>query len=83
MSRRLGWTSRALKEAGRLDRQALARVRASLDRFVESGHGDIVKLQDVEPPEYRLRVGDYRVRLRFRGEVVEVLQVLPRDKAYR
>jgi mRNA-degrading endonuclease RelE of RelBE toxin-antitoxin system len=83
LSRRLGWTSRALKEASKLDRQALARVRASLDRFVESGYGDIVKLQDVEPPEYRLRVGDYRVRLRLRGEVVEVLQVLPRDKAYR
>lgn len=83
MSLRIGWTPHALKEARRLDRQALVRVRAALDRFVATGQGDVVKLQDVDPPEYRLRVGEHRIRFRYRGETLEVLRVLPRGKAYR
>ena len=83
MSLRIGWTPGALKEARRVDRQTLVRVRAALDRFISTGQGDVVKLHDVDPPEYRLRVGEHRVRFRYRGEMLEVLHVLPRGKAYR
>lgn len=83
MSRALLWKPRALKEVRKLDRQAQQRVLAALDAFAETGRGDIVKLQDIQPPEYRLRVGEYRVRLRLGAQVIEVLNVLPRGQAYR
>ena len=83
MSRRVSWTPRALKDAGALDEVPLARVRAALERLATTGHGDVVKLRGMDPPEYRLRVGDYRVRLRLRADVLEVLHVLPRGKSYR
>ena len=45
--------------------------------------GDVVKLSGRE--EWRLRVGDWRVRLRLDRDqlAVVVLRVLPRGRAYR
>ena len=83
MSRALVWKPRALKDVRKLDRQAQQRVLAALDAFAETGRGDVVKLQDIQPPEYRLRIGEYRVRLRLGGQLIEVLHVLPRSQAYR
>src|ERR1019366_1828918 len=34
-------------------------------------------------PEYRLRVGDYRVRFHLEGETIQVLRVRNRREAYR
>ena len=52
---------------------------------VLTGEGDVVRLVDVEPPEYRLRVGDWRVRFAREDEhrLLHVLRVMPRGKAYR
>ena len=55
MSLRLDWTPRALKDLGKLDRSIRARVSASLQRYAQSGVGDIVQLRGVDPPEYRLQ----------------------------
>ena len=44
---------------------------------------DVKHLTDVEPPEYRLSIGAYRVRFYDLGDAIEILRVLPRDKAYR
>jgi mRNA-degrading endonuclease RelE of RelBE toxin-antitoxin system len=52
----------ALKDAEKLDHKTRERVLAALQRLAETGHGDVTKLKDVSPPEYRLRVGDCRVR---------------------
>jgi mRNA-degrading endonuclease RelE of RelBE toxin-antitoxin system len=41
------------------------------------------KLQGIDPPEFRLRVGDYRVRFHNDGETVTVLCVRNRREAYR
>lgn len=80
----LEWSPRARKDLRKLGRQAPARILAALDRYARTGLGDVLHLTDIEPPEYRLRVGDWRVR--FRREpaqaVLFILRVLPRDKAY-
>ncbi|HEX2162935.1 MAG TPA: type II toxin-antitoxin system RelE/ParE family toxin, partial [Thermoanaerobaculia bacterium] len=44
-----------------LDPQVRRRIEAALVRFATTGHGDIARLTGVEPPQYRLRVGDWRV----------------------
>ena len=49
-----------------------------------TGHGDVVKLRGYEG-EWRLRVGQWRVRLAFEHETrtIRVLRVLHRREAYR
>lgn len=82
---RVEWQPRALKDFGRLDARLQSHVSAALDRLAETGHGDVSKLTDVKPPEYRLRVGGYRVRFArdAAAGVLTVLRVLPRGEAYR
>ena len=41
------------------------------------------RLQDIEPPEFRLRVGDYRARFHDFGDAVEVTGVKHRREVYR
>lgn len=85
MKWRVAWTQRALKEADRLDPRVRERIVAALDRYAADERGDVLRLEAVEPPEWRLRVGAWRVRFRRDANegVLYVLRVLPRDKAYR
>jgi mRNA-degrading endonuclease RelE of RelBE toxin-antitoxin system len=83
MTRRIAWTKHAERQANRLEREDYRRILRALRRYAETEHGDVVKLTDVSPPQWRLRVGDHRVRFRVTGDTLEVLHVLPRGKAYR
>jgi len=67
----------------RLERDTAMRIFVALHRFAETGEGDVRKLQGISD-EFRLRVGDYRVR--FTQELDESLHihsVLHRKDAYR
>ena len=77
-------TPQAKTDVRRIDRETAMRILAALDRFARTGEGDVKHLQDIEPPEFRLRVGDYRVR--FYEEppgTILVHSVLHRSEAYR
>ena len=78
------WARPALQDMKRLDRQIASRVHESLVRFAETGQGNVSKLAGSDD-EWRLRVGDWRVRFvyDFETEVIRVLRVLPRGRAYR
>jgi mRNA interferase RelE/StbE len=67
-----------------LDPPIQRRIIDALDRLIgEPPAGDVVKLTGVED-EWRLRVGDWRVRFRRDSSgVIQVLRVLPRGRAYR
>lgn len=77
------WTEPALQDMAALDRVAARRVKNAIERFVETGAGNVKKLQGIDPPEYRLRVGDWRARFVQDGGGVRVLRVLNRKIAYR
>jgi mRNA interferase RelE/StbE len=81
-----GWvfTGRARRDFQRLDPPVRRRIIDALDRLTgEAPAGDVVKLTGAAE-EWRLRVGDWRVRFqRDSSGVVEVLRVLPRGRAYR
>jgi mRNA interferase RelE/StbE len=66
-----------------LDKAIARRVKVSVERFGATGTGNVKKLQDIDPPEYRLRVGDYRVRFELQKETMRVLRVRNRREAYR
>lgn len=85
MSSEIRWARRAIKDLRRLSPDARNRTAAALERFARTGAGDVVRLTDVSPPEWRLRIGDVRVRFERDPDAatITVLRVLPRDKAYR
>jgi mRNA interferase RelE/StbE len=68
----------------RLDRSVEARILDALARLADTGQGDVTRLQGVTD-EWRLRVGDWRVRFRYdhSTQTLEVLRILPRGQAYR
>ena len=81
-----GWvfSARAARDFKRLDPPVQRRVIAALDKLTgDPPAGDVVKLASAE--EWRLRVGDWRVRFVRDSEtgVVYVVRVLPRGRAYR
>jgi len=39
--------------------------------------------KDIEPPEFRLRVGDYRVRFHHHEDTIRISAVKHRREAYR
>jgi mRNA-degrading endonuclease RelE of RelBE toxin-antitoxin system len=49
----------------------------------DTGAGNVKRLQGIDPPEYRLRVGDSRVRFHLGGDTVQVLRVRNRRETYR
>lgn len=81
-----GWvfTDRARRDVRRLDRQVAKRIVEALDRLCgDPPIADVVKLAGIEQ-EWRLRVGNWRVRFtRDDAGVILVTRVLPRGRAYR
>jgi mRNA interferase RelE/StbE len=81
--KRVEWTETALKGMASLDRTNARRIKQAVDRFAQTDAGDVKKLQGVDPEEYRLRVGDYRVRFYQAKETILILGVRNRKDAYR
>jgi mRNA-degrading endonuclease RelE of RelBE toxin-antitoxin system len=81
--REIEWTEAALEDMAALDKGVARRVKQTVERFADTGAGNVKRLQGVDPPEYRLRIGDYRVRFHLDGETVQVLRVRNRREAYR
>ena len=66
-----------------IDQPTAMRILHGLARFIQTKEGDVKRLQDIEPPEFRLRVGAYRVRFHDHGDTIEILAVKHRSEAYR
>lgn len=74
---------RAVKDLKRLPKQEATRVADSLAQLSEGLSGDVKKLTNFTP-EFRLRVGTYRVLFEVEeGDRVIVYRVLHRREAYR
>jgi mRNA interferase RelE/StbE len=83
MSRKIVWSDRARAGLRAIDQATALRILHALARMLDTGEGDVKRLQDVEPPEFRLRVGNYRVRFRNADNTIEILCVKHRREAYR
>jgi len=59
--KKIEWSERARADIRHLDQKTAMRIFESLLRFAETSVGDVKKMK-AEETEYRLRVGDYRVR---------------------
>jgi mRNA interferase RelE/StbE len=80
---RLTYTAPARRDLRRLDPPIAKRVLDALDKT--AADPDTAQLRQlVGRPEHRLRVGDWRVRLRLdrANHEIIVIRVLPRGRAY-
>jgi mRNA-degrading endonuclease RelE of RelBE toxin-antitoxin system len=83
MGKKVRWTDQAKADLRAIDQATALRILRTLAHYLASGQGDIKQLQNVDPPELRLRAGDYRVRFYDQGQSILVLAVQHRSEAYR
>lgn len=83
MAKKIAWTEPARAQLRSIDKETALHILHIVARFLATGEGEVRRLQDIEPPEFRLRVGDYRVRFHDRGDSILVLAVKHRREAYR
>jgi len=83
MAKKIVWSDRAKASLRAIEQATALRILHALARVIATGEGDVKRLQDIEPPEFRLRIGDYRVRFRYSDNAVEILSVKHRREAYR
>ena len=81
--REIEWTAGALDDLAALDKDITRRIKQAVERFAKTGVGNVKKLQATSPAEYRLRVGDYRVRFEGDRQTIRILRVRNRREAYR
>ncbi len=79
----LEWSESSLEDIAALDKSLARRIQRAVERFAETETGNIKRLQGIDPAEYRLRIGDWRVRFVLNGGTLLVLRVLNRKDAYR
>lgn len=72
MSKTIVWTDQAKADVRGIDRETAIDLLHGLARFLATEQGDVRRLQNIQPPEYRLRPGDYRVRYYDYGDQIEI-----------
>ena len=83
MGRAIAWRERAKAELRAIDQPTALRILHALADFAATGEGDVKRLHDIEPPEFRLRIGDYRLRFYDTDNTIYVTSVRHRREAYR
>lgn len=83
MAKRIVWSEEARADVRSIDRSTALRLLNGLARFAFTESGDVKQLEGYEPPQFRLRLGDYRIRFRSLGHSIEILRVRHRSQAYR
>ena len=81
--RKISWSEDARVDVHRIDRKTAMRIFTTIQRFAETGEGDVKELKG-ESGELRLRVGDYRVRFTHEADdTIRIHAVRHRREAYR
>jgi mRNA interferase RelE/StbE len=83
MGKTIAWRERAKADLRAIDQPTALRILHALADFAATGEGDVKRLQDIEPPELRLRVGDYRLRFYEANDTIYVTSVKHRREVYR
>jgi mRNA-degrading endonuclease RelE of RelBE toxin-antitoxin system len=83
MPKKIIWTERAKADLRTIEQPTALHILHALARVLATGEGDVKRLQNIEPPEFRLRVGDYRIRFHDLGHTIEIISVKHRRDAYR
>ena len=84
MAKRAVWSIEARADVRAIDRETALGLLQALGRFLKTETGDVKQLHGFNPPQYRLRSGDWRVIFRNSGaDSIEIVRVRNRKEAYR
>jgi mRNA-degrading endonuclease RelE of RelBE toxin-antitoxin system len=76
------WTEAAKSDLRSIDREQALNILHHVTDYGSTGNGDVKQLKG--STDFRLRVGNYRVRFeRLEGGELRILQVKHRKEAYR
>lgn len=78
----LRFKPRSVKDLKKLPAELRRRIIEKVEEMTEDSAGDLKQLTN-STPEYRLRVGDYRVLFEIEGNTIVVYRVRHRREAYR
>ena len=81
--KKIDWRDKAKAQLRAIDQPTAMRILHALAAFAATGEGDVKRLQGIDPPEFRHRVGDYRLRFHDLGHTHNVTAVKHRREAYR
>ena len=74
---------KAVKDLRRIEKTQATRIADSLEQLQHDLQGDVKKLTN-HTPEYRLRVGDYRILFEIDGtDRVIIYRIMHRREVYR
>ncbi|MDA3798350.1 MAG: type II toxin-antitoxin system RelE/ParE family toxin [Kiritimatiellae bacterium] len=73
---------KAIKDAKRVPKNILSRIFDKIDIMSFNLSGDVKKLTNFTP-EYRLRVGEYRILFEVEDNKIIVYRILHRKDVYR
>ena len=81
MAKTVTYSNRAARDLTAIDRQQMPRIRNAINRYAETGHGNVSPVQGADI--LRFRVGNYRVLFDETETHVNVERVRHRREAYR
>ena len=82
MNYQIEFKPKAIKDLDALQPQEAQRIIERIKRMENNLEGDIKRLTNFTP-EYRLRVGDFRVLFELAGNQITVYRIRNRRDAYR
>jgi mRNA interferase RelE/StbE len=77
------WPESARAELRGIDREMAMRILLGLNKYGESGEGDVKALAGEWLGYFRLRVGDYRVIFSIAPDEITILRIRHRSDVYR
>ena len=81
MKYRIRYAAAAVRELGKMSPEVSRRVRGKINRLADGLAGDVKRLTNFSP-EYRLRVGDWRVLFNIHGDMISIEHISHRSEAY-
>jgi mRNA interferase RelE/StbE len=82
MTYEIEFKPRPLKDLESLPKEIQQRIIAKIEALAHDLAGDVKRLTNFTP-EYRLRVGDYRVLFEVEAKKIIIYRILHRKDAYR
>jgi mRNA interferase RelE/StbE len=82
MEYKVGFKPRAIKDCKSIDKKRLKLIFSKIELLSDNLQGDVKKLTNFTP-EYRLRVGDYRVLFETEKNEIIIYRIMHRKEAYK
>jgi len=82
MEYKISFKPRARKDCNSIDKKILRLIFSKIELLSNNLQGDVKKLTNFTP-EYRLRVGDYRVLFETEKDEIVIYRIMHRKEAYK